>query len=93
MWCSTWALVLFILVQPYDDEEEKDDNHGISHLLKKKVTTLMTPESAVHSTGSVGDPCSFALIWGSMVDLNGVKTNCGIAHILGILLMNGTYDI
>ena len=42
MWCSTRALVLFILVQPYDDEEEKDDNYGISHLLYKKVTALMT---------------------------------------------------
>jgi len=42
MWCSTLAVVLFILVQPYDDEEEKDDNYGISHLLNKKVTALMT---------------------------------------------------
>ena len=42
MWCSTRAIVLFILVQPYDNEEEKDDNHGISHLLNKKMTALMT---------------------------------------------------
>ena len=89
-WCSCHSIckseTWLILVQRYDDEEEKDDNYGISHLLNKKSDSPYNPES-------MGDPCSFALIWGSLVDLYGVKTNCGIAHILGIILMNTTYDI
>ena len=91
---------MFILVQPYDAEEEKDDNYDISHLLNSKVTALMTLKVlftvlaawVIHAPlHKFGDS--------SMVDLNGVKTNngfhnyCEIAHILGIPLMNRTYDI
>ena len=90
MLCLARALVLFILVQRYDDGEEKDDNYGISHLLNKKVTALMTLKVLFTVLAAwVIHPPLHKFGDSSMVDLNGVQTNnCEIAHILGILLMN-----
>ena len=96
MLCLARALVLFILVQHYDVEEEKDDNHGISHLLNKKVTVLMTLKVlfTVLAAWVIHAPLHKYFGDSSMVDLNGVQTNnCEIAHILGILLMNRTYNM
>ena len=66
--------------------------HSVIHRLGFLLSNVEKPEKFGTSTGF--EHCGWLLLKCSAVGIgfNGAETNCGIAHILGILLMN-SYNI